>query len=428
MLEGIFVTGFLVIGLAIIPHNLFPGFHLEPVSYSPPDFDSFYQESKGRWNHVLSDKADRLLLNKVVGPESMAQKDNLLYTGLADGRLVEINLDTLVVRHVTRFVSRDKTTGKFPDQSKCLEGDQSNLLVCGRPLGMRFMSDGSLVVADGIFGLFKVNVTTGSFASLTDDLPRGIYNDVILDPKDESIAYLSISSTKWLLDQVPWSLAEHENSGLLLRVNLNDGKVTPLLTGLYFGNGVEITADQSYLLVSQCSDYSILKVSLSEARVAKDSSKVSRQYFASNLPAEPDNIRLFNGNIYVGFAIARAKGGTAGDAMSGLPLVRKAVGRFCFIISRILDFVATSNLWPHEAVREFAWTFYSGHVMYNSLPPAAAVGVLDGKTGSLKGILGSETFAFISEAILDERNGDIYFGSFKNKFLGRIKAKDVIFS
>lgn len=65
--------------------------------------------------------------------------------------------------------------------------------------------------------------------------------------------------------------------------------------------------------------------------------------------------------------------------------------------------------------------------MYEATPKAAGIVVLDGKTGAFKGIMGSESFAFISEAIIDESTGDIFFGSFRNRFLGRIKAKDVQF-
>lgn len=425
LVEAIFVTGFLVIGLALLPQNIFPGFQIDPVSYDVPDFGGILH---GKWNDILSRKSDFLLLNEVVGPEAMAQRGNLLYTGLADGRLIEVNLDNLKIRDVARFTAKDRKTGKLPDQSNCVPGDVTNLLKCGRPLGMRFTSDGHMIIVDAIFGLFRVNVTTGHYSSLTDDLPRGVLNDLVLDPSDESIAYVSVSSTKWMLDQVPWSLAEHENSGLVVRVDLKDGSVTTIVSGLFFSNGVEITADGKYLLVSQCSAYNILKINLIEARTAKDASQVQKEVFAANLPGEPDNIRLFNGNIYVGFAIARPRGQTHSDAVSRLPLVRKAFARLCYIMYCITDFMASSNLWPHEAVREFSWNFYSGHVFYNSVPTNAAIGVLDGKTGSFKGILGSETFAFISEAILDERTGDIFFGSFRNKFLGRIKAKDVIFN
>lgn len=65
--------------------------------------------------------------------------------------------------------------------------------------------------------------------------------------------------------------------------------------------------------------------------------------------------------------------------------------------------------------------------MYEATPKAAAIVVLDGKTGAYKGIIGSEAFAFISEAIIDDSTGDIFFGSFRNRFLGRIKSKDVQF-
>lgn len=40
-------------------------------------------------------------------------------------------------------------------------GGYENETTCGRPLGMRMDKNGFLIVADGYYGLFKVNVATG---------------------------------------------------------------------------------------------------------------------------------------------------------------------------------------------------------------------------------------------------------------------------
>src|SRR5882762_612391 len=100
-----------IISIALLPQSAFPGFPLNPVSFDAPDYEAAF-ESHIKWNDILSNKSEQLLLNQLDGPESMAQRDNLLYTGLADGRLIEINLDTLKIRDVARFTARDKKTGK----------------------------------------------------------------------------------------------------------------------------------------------------------------------------------------------------------------------------------------------------------------------------------------------------------------------------
>lgn len=290
------------------------------------------------------------------------------------------------------------------------------------------------MVIDSYFGLFRLNATTGHKKPLglqpTDkNLPdewRGLFNDYVADPTNENIVYVSVSSTRWTLEKVPWSLAEHENSGIVLALDLKTGKVTKLIDNFYFTNGIELSADGKFLLVSECSDYRITKISLEEIRKAISSSNTAslkKEVFAENLPGEPDNIRLHDGNILVGFAITRVGGPTLGDRAAGVPFLRKAVSRMVYLTYLAVDFV-WANLWPHHALEEIVFKLKSGHVFYGSLPTNSAIGVLDGNTGEIKALLGSNRYNAISEAIVDGKTGDLFFGSFKNKFIGRLSAKE----
>ena len=306
---------------------------------------------------------------------------------------------------------------------------------CGRPLGLRFDNRGYLNVIDPYYGIFRVNATTGHKKSLglapnDKNLPaawRGLYNDFVFDPTNQNIMYVTVSSTKWGLHEVPWSLNEHENSGLLLAVELRSGKVIKLADGLYFTNGVEVSADNKYLLYSQCTNYTISKIDLEAARKAlstNDVSKIIPEIFTENLPGEPDNIRLHDGNILVGIAIGRSKGTVyVKDYVTAFPVVRKAVGRLVYLTSVVLDFVRTT-MWSHPAMEEVVFKLKSGHLFYSGLPTSSAVVVIDGTSGNLKTILGSSKFNAISEAIIDESTGDLYFGSFKNRFIGKLSAAD----
>jgi len=100
LIESVFVTGALIVILGLLPTTtVFPSFPLEPVAYSLPNFTIHYD----KWNDVLGTKATLLLQNEVAGPESLAIKDGLLYTGLNDGRLIEVDLSNGKIREVTRF-------------------------------------------------------------------------------------------------------------------------------------------------------------------------------------------------------------------------------------------------------------------------------------------------------------------------------------
>ena len=61
--------------------------------------------------------------------------------------------------------------------------------------------------------------------------------------------------------------------------------------------------------------------------------------------------------------------------------------------------------------------------MYKFMPTNGAVVKLDANTGNIKQILGSTQFNGVSEAFIDSE-GDLYYGSFRNQFIGRIERGD----
>ena len=81
----------------------------------------------------------------VFGPEAFADHDGELYASLHTGDVVKFNGN-----HVTPVVKFGKPC-KGPYQER----------ICGRPLGMEFDKDGTLLVADAYYGIFRVNVTSG---------------------------------------------------------------------------------------------------------------------------------------------------------------------------------------------------------------------------------------------------------------------------
>lgn len=213
----------------------------------------------------------------------------------------------------------------------------------------------------------------------------------------------------------------------MLAVELSTGNVHKLVDGLYFANGVEISSDRKYLLVSECTNYRINKINLADIRAALKTgsfSNVKKELFAEVLVGEPDNIRVHGSHLFVGVAIARTLGSPPSDLTAKWPMLRKAVSRLVYLTSIPLRFVQQS-LFKHPVFEEVVFKLRSGHIFYGGLPTAGAVVVLDATTGRLKAVLGSEQFNAVSEAILDEATGDLYFGSFKNRFLGKLEAKYV---
>jgi len=87
--------------LALLPTHLFTNFPIEPASY-----EADIPESLPDWNNLLAERSELLNNEVIVGPESLTENNGFLYTGLADGRLVEIDKKTNKIRDITRFGTR----------------------------------------------------------------------------------------------------------------------------------------------------------------------------------------------------------------------------------------------------------------------------------------------------------------------------------
>lgn len=84
----------------------------------------------------------------MTGPECIIDYNGDLYTGLVGGDVVKL-------------VGKDHIVPIVKFGKPCSESYQEK--ICGRPLGMKFDSDGNLLVADAFYGLWKVDVKTGKF-------------------------------------------------------------------------------------------------------------------------------------------------------------------------------------------------------------------------------------------------------------------------
>lgn len=300
---------------------------------------------------------------------------------------------------------------------------------CGRYLGLR--ENGTFLYAlEAGTGLYRISLPDHKKEHLSKKLAPSdplIYNDLVFDPKQENLVYITISTNRWYLDRIAYSILEHDKSGFVIAFDIKTGKWTKISEGHGLANGIEVTADNKYLLVSETNTYSIKKIELEQAReIFKGSQPAANaselELFGLELPGEPDNIRRdpVTGDILVGMFTVRPDTKLFRDFLCHWPFMRKAIGRLAYTVSVGLDYFST-NLYSNHAIEELSRDLYMGHFIYKTIPQRdGSVLKLDGQTGKLKQALGSSTFNSVSEAIID-RNGDLYFGSFRNPFLGRVK-------
>lgn len=202
--------------------------------------------------------------DELFGPEDIAiDSSGNLYTGDREGT-------------VWRTTPGGETT-EFAD-------------VGGRPLGMMFGPDGSLLIANHGKGLQSVG-PDGSVTVLAhgaDGEPILFAND--LDISADGMVYLNDSSARYntstIGDAAPSYLlpdfVDGRAAGRVITYDLASGQTSVLLDSLYFPNGVALTEDGTRLWIAESNRYRILEHTID--------SPDSRRVLVDDLPGTPDNI------------------------------------------------------------------------------------------------------------------------------------------
>lgn len=283
----------LLVVVAIAAYLLFWPVSIQPVAWQAPPAPAL----TGRYalNDTLS-KVRSLAVNEGIGPEDVAIDDHgNLYVGYQDGRLVRFGPD-----------------GRNPDLITNTDG---------RPFGLDFAPDGTLVVADGYRGLLRVNPDSGAVTVLADSangVPFRFTDDVTV--ADDGTIYFSDASSKFgPALHARDDIIEHRGHGRLLKYDPHTHTTTVLLGGLQFANGVALSQDQSFLLVTETGNYDIVRYWLKGPRAGQ------HEVFFKNLPGIPDGISG-NGKGTFWVALFAPRNGAL-DAMSDKPLLRKVVFR-----------------------------------------------------------------------------------------------------
>ncbi len=246
------------------------GPRMTPVRWSPPTATP----RAGQRRSTPPMPAVRRIELPGVGPEDVViGADGLVYTGIADGRILRVDIATGAVETVAN-------TG-------------------GRPLGLCAGADGSLLVCDAHRGLLRWSGTDVEvLVDAVDDGPLNMASNVVEDPRDGTV-YFTASSRRWPLDLWMGDLLEHSGTGRLFRYS-HDGRTESLLDGLQYANGVAFAPDQASLIVAETAAYRLSRYWLHGPKAG------TCEVLIDNLPGFPDNLALgSDGLIWVTLASPR---------------------------------------------------------------------------------------------------------------------------
>jgi sugar lactone lactonase YvrE len=327
---------------------------IEPEAWSPPEAPEL--EGVYATNTRLSG-VERLQGGLGHKPEGVAiDTAGRVYSGMEDGRIVRWWID-----------------GRGGPEVFAETG--------GRPLGMDFDRDGNLIVADADKGLLSINAQ-GKVAVLSTEAGGVAFrctNDV--DVAADGTIYFTDASSRFPLSVYKHDLFEHRPNGRLLAYEPANRRTRLVIDGLYFANGVAISPDQSFLLVSETGKYRVLKVWLDGEK------KNSTEIFIDNLPGFPDNISS-NGNDKFWLALVTPRSPLL-DKLLPRPFLRK-------VVLRLPEFM-------QPAPRRHGFVLglnRDGQVVANLQDPSG------------------QSFALVSNVL--EHQGKLYLGSIGEDAVGRI--------
>ncbi|KAL5727893.1 hypothetical protein ACHQM5_001037 [Ranunculus cassubicifolius] len=243
----------------------------------------------------------------LTGPESLAFGclGEGPYSGLSDGRIFKYQ-DPIRGWRPFAFTS--------PLRNSSLCDGTSNIDLaarCGRPIGLQFHKRTcELYVTDPYYGLLKVPRNGGRaipLATSAQEIPFRFTNSLDVDSENH-VVYFTDSSTRFEATEVVQIIQTGDNTGRFIKYDLRTNKVTVLLSGLMFADGVAMSKEKDYVIVSEYSKNETLKYWL-------QGPKAKTSKFFARTPGPPDNI---NTNTKGEFWVALNKNSTTAGEIIGV--------------------------------------------------------------------------------------------------------------
>ncbi|XP_075902172.1 adipocyte plasma membrane-associated protein isoform X1 [Nelusetta ayraudi] len=369
--------GFLLLPLLVVVFILESPIKPEAFSLKEPPL------MRGCWEANLKlREAERLFQDQLLGPESLANIGDVLYSGTADGKIVKL---------IGRRIHTVTRLGRLPCGSR--EEEPS----CGRPLGIRVGPNGTLFVADAYLGVFEVNPTTGDSKRLVagGQMVGGrrltFINDLTVT-QDGKKVYFTDSSSRWQRRDYLQLIMEATADGRVLELDTESREVTVVMENLRFPNGIQLLPHEESVLVAETTMARIRRVHVAGLN------KGGMDTFVDNLPGFPDNIRpSSSGGYWVSMAAVRANPGFSMlDFLSQRPWIKKLIFKL-FSQDVLLKFIPRYSL-----VAEL----HDGGVCTRSFHDP-----------------GGLVAAHISEA--HEHDGSLYLGSFRSPYIAKLDLQKV---
>lgn len=245
-------------------------------------------------NHLL-ENATYIAHNKIRGPETTVfSNDGLLYAGLMNGQIVQIDPETNDVKIIAHMGNEINETICNETMGLIAYGRES----CGLPLGIRFHPDhpDMLYIADAFLGIIKVDVKKGTKEIVLHandtrfgDKPMKYADDLDID--GDMIYFVDLSH-KYAYNEVMIDFVRALPYGRVFAYNETNDRLELINDKLYLPNGIQLTPDKTELIISEPTRARLVKIPLYGDK------KGTVEIFAE-LPGFGDTLRLTENNTLI---------------------------------------------------------------------------------------------------------------------------------
>lgn len=221
--------------------------------------------------------------------------------------------------------------------------------------------------------------------------------------------YFTDSSSDFGIEKVYSALVANP-SGRLVHYDRKLGKLTVLLDNLWFANGVALSPNEDFVIVSDLGRSKIVKYWLKTAKAGESES------FAEGLPGSPDNLTPDKNGVWVALPItADPQHPNLAQSAAPLPLISKFQLRLLTLLE--LFFTTIDSLYPNDFSKHMASAIVGGEFALALYPPRATVLRLDWN-GNILAAYHSFDKSVYTHVL--EMNGHLYLGSFTQNYIAKV--------
>lgn len=203
-------------------------------------------------------------------------------------------------------------------------------------------------------------------------------------------------------------------SGRLIHYSRSTGRLTVLLDGLWFGNGVALSPDEGFILVADFQRSKILKYWLRSGKAGQV------ETFAEGLPGTPDNLTPDKNGVWTALAVpSDPEKPYIIQSLADKPLIRKLVAR-CLALVDLL-FTTIDNIYPNDFAKSIAHKTGSFGLIHSLLSTRATIIRFDWNGNIVAAYHSSDGSVYTHVMELD---GHLYLGSFTQNYIAKVVKRD----